>query len=75
MLRQAVLLARSNPGTVIKLVGNENESEKAHNTMYALGRAKNVERRLLALGAADDGIVVAVGRTGARTVEVWVVAK
>jgi len=75
MLRQASELVRAHPGTVIKLIGNENESEREHNSMYALARAKNVERQLLGIGVSKDLIVSTKGNTGDRTVEVWVVLK
>jgi hypothetical protein len=75
MLRQAITLQRNNPGTVIKLIGNENDSEKLSSSMYSLARAKNVQRRLVALGALPGSIAVETGKTGDRTVEVWVIAK
>jgi hypothetical protein len=75
MLRQAIALQRSHPGTVIKLIGNENASEMLSNSMYALARAKNVQRRLVVLGATPGSIAVETGKTGDRTVEVWVIAQ
>lgn len=72
MLRQAITLQHDNPGTIIRLIGNENNSEKLHNSMYALARAKNVQRRLVVLGASPTSIAVETGKTGDRTVEIWV---
>lgn len=75
MLRQAVDLVRTHPNTIIRLVGNQNNGETERSTMYSLARAKNVQRRLVALGVSPDLVVTATGTTGDRTVEVWVVTK
>jgi hypothetical protein len=75
MLRQAITLQQNNPGTVIKLIGNANASERLSSSMYSQARAKNVQRRLVVLGASPTTITVETGKTRDRTVEVWVVVK
>ena len=73
MIAQAIKLVKANPGTVIKLIGNENSRERNATNMYALARAKNVQRKFLAAGIAESSTVVVTGGSGDRTVEVWVV--
>jgi hypothetical protein len=73
MIAQAIKLVKANPGTVVKLIGNENNRERSATNMYALARAKNVQRKLIAGGIPESSTVVATGGSGDRTVEVWVV--
>ena len=73
MIAQAIKLVKANPGTVIKLIGNENSRERNATNMYALARAKNVQRKFLAAGIPESSTAVLTGGSGDRTVEVWVV--
>ena len=71
MLTAAVKLLTDNPGTKLRLIGNANKGERESNTMFALGRAKNVERELVRFGASPDRITVVTGVDSTRTVELW----
>lgn len=73
MITQATKLLKANPGTVVKLIGNENSRERNATNMYALARAKNVQRKFIAAGIPESSTVVVTGGSGDRTVEVWVV--
>lgn len=73
MITQAIKLLEANPGTVVKVIGNENSREREATNMYALARAKNVQRKFIAAGIPEASTVVVTGGSGDRTVEVWVV--
>ena len=70
MLAQAVKTLQANPGSRIKVVGNRNASEDAK---LATERAEAVAAKLTSdYGIASSSIEVTTGKTGNRTVQIFV---
>lgn len=70
MLAQAVKTLKANPGSRIKVVGNRNSGEEAK---LASERADAVAAKLTSeYGIASTSIEKSTGKTGNRTVQIFV---
>lgn len=70
MLDNALLRLQDNPGLMIRITGNANDSE---NYLVASKRASNVKKFLTNGGISAKRIIVETGDSADRTVELWLV--